>query len=192
MLPEERSALVVMEAAPHLSIYPAAHPRMDVHRAGFPLDHDYLEQCWTPVLGPSSVLLLRRVSYLWREVTPAELTTSDLGAQLGLSRGTGRNSPANRTLDRIVRFGFADWSGPSTLDVFTEVPPVPTKQLARLPSWCAQRHEQLLSTHLADLAQEPPGLSPATSGAAIPDATRMSGRLNDLADASMTTVGLHR
>lgn len=191
MLPSWCSALVIMDTPVHLAIHPASHPRVDVHRAGFPLEHPYVEQCWTPVLGPSSVLLLRRVSWWWRDSTPALLTTSDLGAQLGLGRGTGKHSPANRTADRIVRFGFGQWSGPSSLDVYTEVPPVPAKQLARLPQWCAERHE-LLSAHLAELSSPSSEPSPASPLLSASNAGRMITRLDHLADAPATAAGLRR
>lgn len=36
------------------------HPEPRIRQVGFSLDHPYVEQCWTPVLGPTSVLLLRR------------------------------------------------------------------------------------------------------------------------------------
>lgn len=179
-----------MDESDHLVIHPAPHPRVDVHRAGFPLDHPYLEQCWTPVLGPSSVLLLRRMSLLWRDATPALLSTSELGAQLGLGRGTGRHSPANRTVDRIVRFGFASWSSPSSLDVFTEIPPVPAKQLDRLPQWCVERHDSLLSAHLDGLGRQVPGPSPAPFRDGS-EADRMTDRLDHLVETP-STAGLQR
>jgi hypothetical protein len=47
-----------------------------------------------------------------------------------------------------VRFRFAAWSGPGVLDVFTEAPPLPRRHLGRVPQWCAERHEELLSATL--------------------------------------------
>ena len=185
-----------MENPSLLEVHPAPHPKLEVHRAGFPLDHPYLEQCWTPVLGPSSVLLLRRVPLLWRESAPAEVDLGDLGAQLGLGRGDGRHSPMARTIERIVRFRFASSSQPGVLDVFTEVPPLPERHLDRVPQWCVERHEQLLSAHLESLGRQAGG--PAAP-AALPfrpdsDAQRVSQQLDQLTTAWMAPVetGLRR
>jgi hypothetical protein len=185
-----------MENPSSLEVHPAPHPKLEAHRAGFPLDHPYLEQCWTPVLGPSSVLLLRRIPWLWRESAPAEVDVGELGAQLGLGHGDGRHSPMARTVERIVRFRFASWSGPGTLDVFTEVPPLPDRHLDRVPRWCVERHEQLLTAHLDALGKQSGGVgapagSPFRPGA---DAQRMSEQLDQLTAARMGPVdnGLQR
>ncbi len=37
--------------------------------------------------------------------------------------------------------------------MFTEAPPVPARQLDRLPVWCQTRHVQLLGAHLDGLAE---------------------------------------
>jgi hypothetical protein len=171
-----------MENASSLEVRPAAHPKLEVHRAGFPLDHPYLEQCWTPVLGPSSVLLLRRVPWLWRESAPAQVDVGELGAQLGLGRGNGRHSPMSRTVERIVRFRFASWSEPGVLDVFTELPPLPERHLDRVPRWCVERHEQLLTAHLDALGRQAGGVAAPVGSPFRPgsDAQRMSEQLGQL------------
>ena len=136
-----------------LDLHAVPHPSAPVRQAGFPLDHPYLEHCWTPVIGPSSVLLLRRCPWLWREAAPAQIRTEDLARQLGLGTGTGRNSPMWHTIERVIRFRFAAMATPGEVRVYTEVPPVPTRQLDRLPSWCRQEHERLLGQHLDGLAR---------------------------------------
>lgn len=186
-----------METTSSLEVHPAPHPKLEVHRAGFPLDHPYLEQCWTPVLGPSSVLLLRRVPLLWRESAPAQVDVGELGAQLGLGRGDGRHSTMGRTVERIVRFRFANWSEPGVLDVFTEVPPLPERHLDRVPRWCVERHEQLLTTHLEALARQAGEVVEPAAGSPFPpgsDARRMSQQLDQLTTARMVPAdtGLSR
>ncbi len=136
-----------------LDLHAVPHPSAPVRQAGFPLDHPYLEHCWTPVIGPSSVLLLRRCPWLWREAAPARIPTEDLARQLGLGTGTGRSSPVWHTIQRVVRFRFAAMAAPGELRVYTEVPPVLSRQLDRLPSWCRQEHERLLGQHLDGLAR---------------------------------------
>ncbi len=90
-----------------IDLHAVAHPSTQVRRAGFPLDHPYLEQCWAPLIGPSSVLLLRHCVSLWRDATPARVPTEDLARQIGLGRGTGRHSPLWHTIERVVHFRFA-------------------------------------------------------------------------------------
>src|SRR5438105_2076504 len=102
-----------------LDLHAVPHPSAPVRQAGFPLDHPYVEHCWTPVIGPTSVAFLRRCAWLWRDANPASVPTADLAGLLGLGRGTGRNSPLWHTVDRLVRFGFADAPAANELQVYT-------------------------------------------------------------------------
>lgn len=160
-----------------LEIHPAAYPNLEVHRAGFPLDHPYLEQCWSPILGPSSVLLLRHTAQLWRDSDPAVVDSADLAQQIGLGKGRGTHSPLGHTLNRIVRFRFAQWSGPGVLDVYTEVRPLRERDLSRVPAWSAGRHDELLSRHLDSLGASPPTAVPTDH------ASLMAQRLDEFASS---------
>ncbi len=131
-----------------IDLHAVPHPLGPVHRAGFGLDHPYLEQCWAPVVGPSSVLLLRHCVSLWQEATPARVVAEDLARQIGLGRGTGRHSPMWHTIERLVKFRFASMAIPGELEVYTEVPPVSGHQLDRMPSWSRRQHDRLLGQHL--------------------------------------------
>lgn len=142
-----------METNQLVRLHAVPHPSAPVRQAGFPLDHPYIEQCWAGLIGPTSVLLLRRLPVLWRENVSVEVELEDLAGSLGLGRSTGRNGSLQRTLDRLVRFRFAAVEGPADLAVFTEAPPVPAHRLDRLPAWCQSRHTQLLGAHLDGLAQ---------------------------------------
>lgn len=184
-----------METPASLEIHPAPHPNLEVHRAGFPLDHPYLEQCWTAraraQLGPAAA----GMPWLWRDATPAEIDVAELGAQLGLGHGDSRHSPIGRTVERIVRFRFASWSGPGVLDVFSEAPPLSHRHLDRVPQWCVERHEHLLSAHLEGLGRQAGGATPAvTPFRGGTEADRMSHQLDQLATARMNhaDTGLSR
>ena len=142
-----------METTQPVRLHAVPHPSAPVRQAGFPLDHPYVEQCWAPVIGPTSVLLLRRLPVLWRESLSVEVELEELSGSLGLGHSTGRNGSLQRTLDRLVRFRFAVVEGPADLAVFTEAPPVSAKNLERLPAWCQSQHVQLLGAHLDRLAQ---------------------------------------
>ena len=143
-----------METEPNsrLVIHAQPHPSLEVRRAGFSLDHRYVEQCWAPLIGPSSTLLLRRLPWLWREGTSVSVDVGDLGRSLGLGSAVGRNTKISRTLQRVVHFGFGEPCAPGELDVYTEVPPLSERQLARVPMWTRVLHEQLLSAHLSELS----------------------------------------
>lgn len=175
-----------MEPSETVRLHAAPHPSPPVRQAGFALDHPYLEQCWTPVIGPTSVLLLRRMPLVWQEDLSPAVDLRELAASLGLGRSSGRNGALQRTVERLVRFRFASHSGPGELDVFTEAPPVPDRQLDRLPAWNRSRHDVLLGAHLdrlAELHHQPP--SPGD----------ITGRLNALTRPTNDrhpTLTLHR
>lgn len=141
-----------MEPTPHLQLHATPHPTPEVRRIGFDLTDPYIEQCWSPVLGPTSILLLRRLPILWQADLSPTIEIHELSASLGLGYGEGRHCPVLRTLDRLVRFRFANHAGPGQLDVFTHAPPVPDHHLNRLPTWTRTRHDHLLTQHIDQLA----------------------------------------
>jgi hypothetical protein len=122
----------------------AAHPDRTVHRFGFDLDHRYLEQCWTPIIGPASTILLRRIPTLWRHAEPAHTSTEQLAGEIGLAPTTLR-----RVLRRVHQFGFAtpvDDAG--VIDIYSTVAPLAERHLDRVPASTRQTHHELLSEHL--------------------------------------------
>lgn len=141
-----------MEPTSSLRIHAAPHPDPQVRRAGFPLDHRYVEQCWAAVLGPSSILLLRRASELWEQELSPKIPVRELSSMIGLGHSHGRKGVMWRTLDRLERFKLAEITGPSDITIFTEVPPLSPTQLGRVPTWTRDRHYVLLDAHLAELA----------------------------------------
>ena len=140
-----------MQTPTTMILEPVAHPDPRVHRAGFALDHPYLERCWLPVIGPTSVLMLRRMPILWQHDPAVGVPVEELAAVLGLG-GTGRNSPVWRTIDRLARFNFANRIGDNHVEVYTEVPPLSRRHLAALPASVRETHDQLLAAHIEGLA----------------------------------------
>ena len=65
-----------------ITFTPVNHPNRQVRQVGFDLSDTYVEQCWSAVVGPSAVVLLRRMPELWRhDHTHGILTVSFSGSQ---------------------------------------------------------------------------------------------------------------
>jgi hypothetical protein len=168
---------------PELEISALPHPNPRVRGAGFDLDHPYLEQCWAPLLGPSGVLLLRRMPSIWREREPAVMSTDELARSLGLGASRGTHSRINRAIDRLVTARLATWTNPGErLGIYLQVPPVPTHRVDRLPEWSRRAHHRLLSEHLDSLVGEPSPSPPSGTIAAL------TARLDRLQRSSPTGV----
>ena len=102
----------------------------------------------------------------------------ELGQSLGLSPSVARSGRTWRTMERLVGFGMAHWLPGDELGVRTEVAPLDSRQLARVPEWTRQVHDRLLGTNLARLAlgHTDPSLDPDQSL----DSTRITARLDHL------------
>jgi hypothetical protein len=74
-------------------------------RVGFALDDRYVKQVWAGVLGPSALLVLRRLPALWCEREPAAVDLRELGQSLGLGPSLARSGRTWCTIERIVGFG---------------------------------------------------------------------------------------
>lgn len=149
-----------MSNEPVLTIHAVPHRNPQVRQVGVGLDDPYVEQCWTPILGPSSVLLLRRMPLLWQHADPTEIPMTELSRSIGLGTGISANSPMQHTLDRLERYGFCRQSPGGHVAVPTTAGPLSLRQLERVPAWCQQQHEDLWGRHLDALAagEPPPGL----------------------------------
>ena len=144
-----------------VELSPLFDPTLD--RVGFPLDHPYIEQVYCSVLGPTSVLLLRRAGELFAE-HPRGVTVDmvDLSRSLGLGvRGdaddVGRNSPLRRTMDRLERFHMARWTSEDRLGIHPKVPALMKHQLARLAEPVQKLHHRLVADHLDGLVAKAEG-----------------------------------
>jgi hypothetical protein len=128
-----------------------------LERVGFPLDHPYVERVYCSVLGPSSVLLLRRAGELFAEHPEGlRVDVVDLSRSLGLgvpadAADVGRNAPLRRTMERLVRFRMAAWRGDDRLGIHPKVPALERHRVARLPEPVQAAHRSLLTAHLDGL-----------------------------------------
>lgn len=100
----------------------------------FPLSSEYLELFWTPIIGPTSVMALRRFG-AWLSVEPAGFSVGleELARALGLSPATTPRSAVCRVLGRLESYGLArvtrDAYAPATL-----VRPLKAREVAKLPA----------------------------------------------------------
>jgi hypothetical protein len=151
-----------MEPPEVLAIHAVPHPNPKVRRVGFALDDPYVEQVWAGVIGPSALLVLRRLPVLWREREPALVDLRELGQSLGLGPLLARSGRTWRTIERLVGFGMAHWLPGNELGVRTQVAPLNPRELARAAEWTRQVHNRLLGRHLdrLTLAHTDPTLDP--------------------------------
>ena len=111
-----------------------------IDAVGHPAAHPYVERFWLPIIGPSSVLALRRIAR-WLERSPAGVTAS-IGLLAG-DLGIGQSSAA-RTLARLVGFDLAAITPADHLGVRTVLPPLPRRLAVRLPDHLAGEHDALV------------------------------------------------
>lgn len=116
------------------------------------LGHDprspYVERYWLSVLGPSCLLIVRRLA-AELEVAPDgfAVDTRQWAAELGLGMRGGRNGPFWKALERACRFGAAKRNGPR-LAVRRRLPPLTARQVERLPDGLRQSHDEWMAAQL--------------------------------------------
>lgn len=116
-----------------------------VEARGFLVASIYTEAVLLPILGPSTVLCLRRLGCLAAtQPDGTEIDTRQLARDLGLGDALGRHSQITRTLDRLCSFKMARWSD-AGLAVRTAVAPVPEHQLRRLSPELVGLHRYMLN-----------------------------------------------
>jgi len=111
----------------------------------FPVQHQYVEMLWLPVIGPSTTWLLRRLSG-WALACPQGLivVVPELSESLGLGWSSGANSSVQRSMRRSMMFGLARWT--DGFEVLTMVPAVSERRLARMSPGLVRAHDRLLRT----------------------------------------------
>lgn len=106
----------------------------------------YVERFWLGVLGPSTVLLFRRMASRF-DAEPAGfgLDLPETAAALGLTGKDRRDrsvSPVVKALQRSCTFGVARRSDDETYLVRRRFPPLTRRQLERLPNGLQREHRQ--------------------------------------------------
>lgn len=113
----------------------------------------YVERYWTPIMGPTSVLLLRRFAVeLHRRPEGFTFTTLHWAQDFGVSGRGGRNGPFWRAIDRTARYGATVRNG-GVLMVRRRMSPLNMHQIRYLPEHLQQAHHAWTA---ARLVADPP------------------------------------
>ena len=130
-------------------IHVSAWPDPVLDRLGHDPRSGYVERYWLSILGPSCLLLLRRIaSELERHPDGFELDTVQWAMELGLGMRGGRNGPFWRSIERGCRFGAAQRNG-GLLAVRRRLPPLTVRQVERLPVTLQGPHQEWTEARLA-------------------------------------------
>lgn len=109
---------------------------------------DYVERYLTGLVGPSVVLLARRLARgLAEHPAGFSIAPSDTARAIGLSGGLGPNAPMSRTLERACLFGLMRRPEPHELHMRTHLPLLTPRQLRRLPLAVRASHQHWLTQH---------------------------------------------
>lgn len=125
----------------HLTIRPWWDP--ELARTGVDPRSTYAERFWLPVIGPSTLLLIRRFARgLDEHPSGFRVPVADTARALGLGTGNGRNSPLLRTVDRACTFGLARRPEVERVDLRTHLPRLDERRLRRLPDVLREAHDR--------------------------------------------------
>jgi len=139
--PRGAPELEPVAARPFIRVEPWRDPVID--QVGYDPRSAYVETFWLPVLGPSSVWLLRHFAYrLEQSPGGVELDVEDTARSLGLGERLGPNAPFARTITRCVDFDMAEWRAPQVLAVRLSLPPLARRHIRRLPESLQARYER--------------------------------------------------
>lgn len=136
------SRYVVKDLAPLLRVEPWSDPVVEA------VGHDprsaYAHEFWLPILGPSALLVTRKLlERLEAAGGPCEVDTAELALGLGLGTGGGRNSRIGNTLGRLDGFGLAHIGraidGATAVVLRTAWAPLTRSQALRLPPSLLER-----------------------------------------------------
>lgn len=133
--------------ADSLRVTPLVDPVLD--RLGHDPRSNYVERYWLPILGPSCLLLIRKLSAeLEQQPEGFLLRTAEWAQEMGVGMKGGRNGPLWRAVERGCRFGAAQRNG-ELLAVRRRLPPLTARQVDRLPQQLRASHDHWVETRLA-------------------------------------------
>lgn len=130
-----------------------ATPLTAVEGAGYHVDSGYVDLFWTPIIGPSSMLLWRRLVV---EAPPQGVGTVDLPG-LAAECGIVKRQRGLHALDRLVSYRVCAWRSDGTLEVHRRIGPLREGLLSRLTPRLRELHPFAAAGQLPDHVD--PGLA---------------------------------
>lgn len=126
-----------------------------IERIGFDARSEYAETFWLPILGPSTLLLLRNIAQRF-DTEPDGLTLNIAATAdaLGIGSRQGRNSAFHRSINRIVNFGMAQTIDDSTLAVRRLLPQLHSGQRRRLSPRNQRLHDRFVTERTAPTEED--------------------------------------
>ena len=134
-------------------ILPIVDPERDADY--FDPRSEYAENFWLPILGPSTMWLMRKVADRFdHEPDGFELDLLETSHALGITGRGGRNNAFHRALKRVVSFNMGHAVDDTTIALRRFIPPLHQGQINRLPPRLQVRHREVMSTLQRSLAED--------------------------------------
>jgi hypothetical protein len=151
------------ELPAQLAVIAYDDPVIEAH--GYPPDHPVTTWGYAPILGPSATLLYLHLGAIVEASTgPVTVDAADLMAGIGIGRGLARNSPAARTVGRLVAFDVIRRNR-AIIAVRRALPPLTEGRRRRLPGGALAIYQHLVSPAAA---QPPAGSQPLSAQIPLP------------------------
>ena len=114
----------------------------------FPLGHDYFEIVYTPLVGPTAVLLARAMArHIDAAGGPTTVCPAELALEVGIRASStdplGKKSHLVHAIDRLVHNHIVARLGDRVLGVRQAIPPLSPPTLAKMPMSVREAHERL-------------------------------------------------
>lgn len=130
---------VIDEGRPRLHVQ--SWPDPIVEMVGLDARGPYAERFWLPILGPTSIALLRRLNEeLERTPRGFVLDLDDAARWLGVGVRSNTRGPIVRTIERCCSFGLTSLDEAGELLVRRHAPPLTRRQVGHLPAELQMEH----------------------------------------------------
>ncbi len=124
-------------------IIPLADAEFD--DAGFDPRSHYAETFWLPILGPSTLWLMRNIAQRFdSEPDGFTLDLVETSTALGIRSKGGKNNSFHRAIGRVVSFNMGRTIDDATLAVRRVMPALHSGQIRRLSPRLQQQHHETL------------------------------------------------
>lgn len=115
----------------------------------FPLGHDYFEIVYTPLVGPTAVLLARAMArHIDAAGGPTTVCPAELALEVGIRASStdplGKKSHLVHAIDRLVHTHVISRLGDRVLGVREAIPPVSDRTAEKLPGIVRDLHRDLV------------------------------------------------